>query len=66
MSALPKIGELWIYVFERSAGSKLEEAIVIIDYLDEDVIWFSYVEEEDEDDWCAVEYFMTRSRRYDG
>ena len=56
----PKIGELWVYTNKHN-----KENVVQIDYLDEDVIWFSYLETEAEDDWCGLEYFMFRARRYD-
>ena len=66
MSAFPQIGELWVHMRENSSGCASGEEIVIIDYLDEDVIWFSYIQNEDDDDWCAVDYFIKRSRRYNG
>lgn len=56
----PKIGELWIYTNKHK-----QEYIVQVDYLDEEIIWFSYVETEDEEDWCGLDYFMWAARRYD-
>ena len=46
MSAFPKIGELWI---TRKADHPLEH-IVQIDYVDdEEVVWFTFLESDEED-----------------
>jgi hypothetical protein len=56
----PKIGEIWIYKDKNKA-----EHMVQIDYLDDDIIWFSYLESSDADDWSGLEYFIWAARKYD-